>query len=1326
MQTEKPSEEQLERPTLISPQNDAVLDNNCDDYSDSIEWDFDWSDVQGATKYQIYVIHEGATSPQIDTIVTSSCYHYSESGYIHQDNRFNWMWKVKAGNDNNLWSEWSEERYFDVEPLNKDCVLKEPKPDRRYKIIYPGIADRNHISWFIHISDVHLGKNDSATSNLEWIRDRAYAAVDPDFVVATGDLTESALTGRESVDQRVEPILQALGHDDCCMQQSSVQWESYHSIVADKEEFRQIYYDLAGNHDRYGDPEWDGYANNSIRGPTSNPIGQFIWSEKGNYFITVNTCDETGKTILGYNPTLLLPPHISDLPVLNDDKDGELDTLEAKLIQAHSDPNSNLAFVFGHHSIFTRPRHPENPGLYDPLESIDEEDLNARGAQDFISLLNTYQVSAYGFGHTHESETFFEEKDREDNVPWVSALQMNPGALVDGEYAIVAIDNGGVSTTTATVGNWPVVLITAPVDIHLGGANPYCYPLPKHEGAKNKVRALVFNPDKPDDPSDDLTEGDPTNDFDGDVQFSTTGPLVGYKDMKKAADHIWEADLDVSSFSKYDEHQVWVKACARNGSSGVCRVHSVSFKVAEPIATFELDPVQPGDDCTITVTGFEEGAYFRVAWDGQSLFATEQIVNSSSSVTFQIPDDAEAGPHYVRAFDEKGNYIVYYISVIADNTPPDPNPMTWATEPYTADSTSISMVATTATDSESPPVSYFFDFVDSPTGGTGGSDSSWQTETSYTDTGLQPNHRYGYQVKARDSASTPNETNHSTPVVYKYTLANAPEAAPFSGVTETSIQANWTANGNPSWTEYLCENTTTGTNSGWTTNTYWDCTGLTCGTTYSFTVKARNKDRVETVSTELGSQSTRADSDDITPPTPNPMTWATEPYAAGSTSISMVATTATDSESPPVSYFFDFVDSPTGGTGGSDSSWQTETSYTDTGLQPNHRYGYQVKARDSASTPNETNHSTPVVYKYTLANAPEAAPFSGVTETSIQANWTANGNPSWTEYLCENTTTGTNSGWTTNTYWDCTGLTCGTTYSFTVKARNRDGVETVSTELGSQSTQLCAEKGDLNGDSNVDLSDAIFALQVMARKHPPNVYSSADVNGDGKIGLAEIIFILQQLAELRLDSTTAPHNDGCYLNLSSPELIVTGTEDYEANGQEFTRYLLSVTNRSIFPNELFEPAPDLPPCGLNSNASRTWVHIYNGETGARIYGFCALRLPEHLDSIWFAVPRGEAPPPAVYISLEDRRCDITYTSNLASTEVTRGPSECNDNADCEPGSYCAKMKGDCGGRGHCSPRPEVCPTVMLPVCGCDGITYGNACEAAQSGVSVAYDGLCTD
>ena len=63
------------------------------------------------------------------------------------------------------------------------------------------------------------------------------------------------------------------------------------------------------------------------------------------------------------------------------------------------------------------------------------------------------------------------------------------------------------------------------------------------------------------------------------------------------------------------------------------------------------------------------------------------------------------------------------------------------------------------------------------------------------------------------------------------------------------------------------------------------------------------------------------------PPSPNPMTWATPPDQAGTSAISMVATTATDS-TPPISYFFHFTDSPTGGTGGTDSGWQTSTSYS--------------------------------------------------------------------------------------------------------------------------------------------------------------------------------------------------------------------------------------------------------------------------------------------------------------------------------------------------------------------------------------------------------------
>jgi hypothetical protein len=107
-------------PMLSSPQNGAILDNNCDDLSDSIEWDFDWSDVADATKYQIYVIGSN-TTPIIDTEVTSSSYSYTDSGYIADANRLNYTWMVRAGNADG-WSEWSEERNFDVEPLNTDCL----------------------------------------------------------------------------------------------------------------------------------------------------------------------------------------------------------------------------------------------------------------------------------------------------------------------------------------------------------------------------------------------------------------------------------------------------------------------------------------------------------------------------------------------------------------------------------------------------------------------------------------------------------------------------------------------------------------------------------------------------------------------------------------------------------------------------------------------------------------------------------------------------------------------------------------------------------------------------------------------------------------------------------------------------------------------------------------------------------------------------------------------------------------------------------------------------------------------------------------------------
>jgi hypothetical protein len=104
----------------------------------------------------------------------------------------------------------------------------------------------------------------------------------------------------------------------------------------------------------------------------------------------------------------------------------------------------------------------------------------------------------------------------------------------------------------------------------------------------------------------------------------------------------------------------------------------------------------------------------------------------------------------------------------------------------------------------------------------------------------------------------------------------------------------------------------------------------------------------------------------------------------------------------------------------------------------------------------------------------------------------------------------------------------------------------------------------------------------------------------------------------------------------------------KVNEPGFVRYWFTVTNRAAFNNVFFTPSPNLPPCGANPNAARTWMRIFNGTTNAYIYGYCALPNNAAMAKLWFAVPTASPQPKSFYITLEDRLCHVTKTSNKAA------------------------------------------------------------------------------
>jgi hypothetical protein len=369
--------------------------------------------------------------------------------------------------------------------------------------------------------------------------------------------------------------------------------------------------------------------------------------------------------------------------------------------------------------------------------------------------------------------------------------------------------------------------------------------------------------------------------------------------------------------------------------------------------------------------------------------------------------------------------------------PPTPNPMTWATPPYATSPHSIAMIATTATSTDWSGVEYYFEDFEHPQSNSGWLWFALGQPAGWENTGLTSNTKYWYRVKARNklnhletdwsqvaSATTPTEdTTKPTPDPMTW------ETEPYA-TSSTSILMVATTASDDSGVQYFFECTSDSNySSPWQDETEYTLISLP-KRIYTFVVRARDKSPLHNTT----GNSTPPVTVDLKPPTPDPMTWATEPCATSPTSIRMVATTASDYSG--IQYFFEC----TSDANYSSTDWQdNDPTYELTSL-PKGVYTFVVRAQDNSPTHNTTGNSTavtvdlkpPVPDPMTWKETP-----SRTSSTSIRMEATTATDESGVQYFFECTTHSIySSSWRDSPIYEVNSLPKDV-YTFVTRARDK-------------------------------------------------------------------------------------------------------------------------------------------------------------------------------------------------------------------------------------------------------------------------------------------------
>ena len=303
------------------------------------------------------------------------------------------------------------------------------------------LNDGSNVAWFIQISDTHIDSTGLVgwyPDALPWVLGECIDVVNPQFVINTGDLT----------DHTCGSLGNYLGKP------CDEEWQEYRKILDDHGMTPDLYFDIPGNHDAYGEGTLDHYLAYSMQGKdtgTTQQSWRIDFAQQSLHFFSVATPGNDG----------------AQWPVDNTEfTTAEIDEARGFLV-ANADAEFQMAF--GHHDF-----------------------TSAKKAADMQALFAQYNVNYYSHGHVHDLKITMDA----DNI-----LRYRINTLGQSQrqnVAIWAVDNLAVTVNIYDAqSSWPKVVITAPADkeIDWNGVvvNPHIPAVPKSCTAA-PVRALVFDP----------------------------------------------------------------------------------------------------------------------------------------------------------------------------------------------------------------------------------------------------------------------------------------------------------------------------------------------------------------------------------------------------------------------------------------------------------------------------------------------------------------------------------------------------------------------------------------------------------------------------------------------------------------------------------------------------------------------------------------------------------------------------------------------------------------------------------------------------------------